>query len=140
MILKAEAERLKIEFMHRVLPKRLGQRDQLIFQVMEARYEEIIAMLFDKVSSEIEAATTVKVICVGGGYQPSFVDPIVKRCLNNSVIVHVGDDANSEAQEHWLAAQLFEYASIQQSQSKRGEQASVKQWLRRCKHWFEYHF
>ena len=140
-IKKPYAERLKIEFMQRDLPKRLSQKDQLVFQIIEARYEEILSMLYDKIKDEVDSASELKVLGVGGGYQPHFIDPIIRRCIGqNMSLLHADELISGTAYNHWAACQLFDYAQRIQAAPHHLDHSSVKQVLRRCKQWFEYHF
>ncbi len=137
---KLEAEQLKIKFMQKEIPKRMGAQDELIFRIIEARYEEIIGMLCDKISAQIDLSKGIKVTGFGGGYQPIYVNPLIRDFMKNSSIVHPTELGNGVDHLNWLAFQLFDYACEKNNQDSYLKNSSMRQLLRRCKRWFEYHF
>ena len=134
------AEQSKINFMMKSLSSRLSHQQQHIYEIIDARYEEIIRLLISKVREGTDFAK-VKIACMGSAYRPDIIDPIILSCCEDATIHHCHVDSELQINHsNWMAYQLFEYHSSQTKHVDTYQSKSFLQFLRKCKNWLEYHF
>lgn len=136
-----DAEQVKISFMQNGLKGRLTHEQQHLHDVIYARYEEILQLLFKQVKSHVSQSQKCSIVCMGSAYNPAFLDVIFQRLWPEIALQHCHVDSDIQINHsNWMAYQLFEYACTQSQSVDMYQSKSLLQFLRKCKNWLEYHF
>lgn len=138
---KQDAEQVKISFLQHGFTNRLSQEQQHLYDVIYARYEEILQLLFKQIASHVKQGQKCSFICAGSAYSPSMIDRIFHRLWPEIELEHCHVDSGIQINHaNWTAYQLFEYACSQSQHVDLYQSKSLLQFLRKCKNWLEYHF